>query len=126
MQSTSKSAATSRDTERDGSAMGNPRLAALLHHKPAALFVAEIERPHGRGFGRLTVRGLHVPENLSALADQRHAPATVPDGGALLFSGFPATRMRRHGWLLPAGDPLGKVRPQFLRLAVFLSAFAAL
>jgi hypothetical protein len=56
--------------EKDRNVMGISRLAALLHHKPAALFVAEIERPHGRGFGRLTVRGFHITEDLGALADQ--------------------------------------------------------
>jgi hypothetical protein len=46
------------------------RLPALLHHKPAALLVREVEFPHGGSFGRLTARGLHVPEDLSALADE--------------------------------------------------------
>jgi hypothetical protein len=38
----------------------NTLLSALLHDKPAALLVREVEFPHGGSFGGLTARGLHV------------------------------------------------------------------
>jgi hypothetical protein len=58
-------------------------LAALLHDKPAALLVREVECPHGGSFGGLTARGLHVPEDLSALADERRAPGTGSCGAGV-------------------------------------------
>jgi hypothetical protein len=58
-------------------------LAALLHHKPAALLIAQIELPHGGSFGGLTARRLHVPEDLSALADERRAPGTGSCGAGV-------------------------------------------
>ncbi len=61
----------------------NTLLSALLHHKPAALFVIEIEFPHGGSFGRLTAWGLHVPEDLSALADERRAPGAGSCGAGV-------------------------------------------
>jgi hypothetical protein len=50
------------------------RLPALLHHEALALILVEIELPYGCGFGRFTACGLNVPEDLSALADERRAP----------------------------------------------------
>ena len=42
----------------------------LLHDEPTALFGAEIERAHGSGFGRFSVRGFHVV---------RHLPLRISD-----------------------------------------------
>jgi hypothetical protein len=45
-------------------------LRPLLHDQPAALLGAEIECPHGRGFGCLRARCCHVTEHLRLAADQ--------------------------------------------------------
>ena len=68
----------------------------LLHDQPTALLGAEIERPHGRGFGRFPARCFHVPEHLrlfcgSATRQER--------AGALLliaFARYTGTRTPRH------------------------------
>jgi hypothetical protein len=43
-----------------------PGLAALLHNKPTALLVREVECSHGGASAASLLRGLDVPEDLSA------------------------------------------------------------
>ena len=45
-------------------------LCALLHDKPVALFIAEIELLDGSGFGRLAVWGFDCSEKLPVLPNQ--------------------------------------------------------
>jgi hypothetical protein len=62
------------------------RLGALLHHKPAALLLVEVERSHGHGHGRHTARGFDKAEELSTLSDEGCAPATAAGGIGLLLT----------------------------------------
>src|SRR5215471_16928735 len=78
-------------------------LTPLLHHQPAALLRAQVERPNGRGFGCLPTRRFHVTEDLRLASDERCAPAL--GGDSLSLARQHSTQTRRHGWY--AGPNLG-------------------
>jgi hypothetical protein len=73
-----------------------------LHHKPAALFVTEMERPHGRGFGRLTVRGFHITED--GLATRASFGAGQMRSSFQPISGY----ANATTWLVSAGRRLAR------------------
>jgi hypothetical protein len=50
------------------------------HHpldKLAALFLIEVESLHSRSLGRRSVKGIHIPEKLAALADERNRQVRI-------------------------------------------------
>jgi hypothetical protein len=70
----------------------SPRLAALSHQQPLALFFAEIERPHRSDFGSRSIWRLDVPKKLTRLPDEHRAPGLKAGGRSLPFGLYRRTQ----------------------------------
>jgi hypothetical protein len=59
----------------------------LLHHKPLALLLIEVELRDGGGFRSPLVWGLYGPEIVGAFPQDRGSPTPKLGGGGFLFRG---------------------------------------